>query len=108
MTRIMACTEDLSLMGDFLEDTRLAFLMVPFGASMEGVNALLWELTSFLGRRKLPTSECVGGRSCARSLSVVCPSAELDSAAVAGVAGGGGCEVCFGRHGVGRNLRWVS
>jgi hypothetical protein len=55
MTRVMASAEDLSLMRDCLEDARLAFLMVPFGASMEGVNFFFWEWTSS-GCRRLPAN----------------------------------------------------
>jgi hypothetical protein len=55
MTRVMVSAEDLSLMRDFLEETRLAFLTVPFGASMEGVNSFFWQWTS-TARRRLPAN----------------------------------------------------
>jgi hypothetical protein len=38
--RAMAFREEISLMGDFLEDARLEFQMLPFGTSMEEVNAV--------------------------------------------------------------------
>jgi hypothetical protein len=55
MTRLMASADDLSLMRDFLEEARLAFLAVPFGASMEGVNSFFWQWTA-TDRRRLPAN----------------------------------------------------
>ena len=55
MTRVMASAEDLSLLRVFLEEARVAFLTVPVGASMEGVNSFFWQWTS-TGRRRLPVN----------------------------------------------------
>ncbi len=58
-TSIMASSdEDLTLMGDLLEDARLEFLMLPFGTSIEDVNAVFWEFVT-LGRRELPSDVLV-------------------------------------------------
>jgi hypothetical protein len=42
MTRVITTEVDVVLMRKFLEEARLAFLMVPVGARMEEVNAFFW------------------------------------------------------------------
>jgi hypothetical protein len=74
--------------------------MLPFGTSMEDVNAIFWEFVA-LGRRELP-SDVLGAASSDR------PSAEISPASVAGVAGVEGGEVCSCRHWAGQNFRLVS
>jgi hypothetical protein len=61
MTRVMASSEDLDRLGEFLEGARLVFLTVPLGASMAYVNSLFWRLAS-IGRRTLPAGVWVGVR----------------------------------------------
>ncbi len=61
MTRVMASSEDLDRLGEFLEGARLVFLTVPLGASMAHVNSLFWRLSA-IGRRTLPTDVWVGVR----------------------------------------------
>jgi hypothetical protein len=59
MTRVMASSEDLDRLGEFLEGARLVFLTMPLGASMAYVNSLFWRLA---GRRTLPAGGWVGVR----------------------------------------------
>jgi hypothetical protein len=80
------------------------FLTVPLGASMAHVNTLFWSLAAMDGSSNV-VCRCVGWRPCAWPLSAVCPSSEMGSAAVADFEGGGGCEMCPGRHWLARNLR---
>jgi hypothetical protein len=61
MTRVMASSEDLDRLGEFLEGARLVFLTVPLGASMAYVNSLFWSLAA-IGRRALPAGVWVGVR----------------------------------------------
>ena len=61
MTRVMASSEDLDRLGEFLEGARLVFLTVPLGASMAHVNSLFWRLCA-VGRRTLPANVWVGVR----------------------------------------------
>jgi hypothetical protein len=61
MTRIMASSEDLDRLGEFLEGARLVFLTVPLGASMAYVNSLFWRPAA-IGRRTLPAGVWVGVR----------------------------------------------
>ena len=61
MTRVMASSEDLDRLGEFLEGARLMFLTVPLGASMAYVNSLFWRLAA-IGRRTLPAGGWVGVR----------------------------------------------
>jgi hypothetical protein len=61
MTRIMASSEDLDRLGEFLEGARLVFLTVPLGASMAHVNSLFWRLCR-IGRRTLRAEVWVGVR----------------------------------------------
>ena len=61
MTRIMASSEDLDRLTEFLEGARLVFLTVPLGASMAHVNSLFWRLSA-IGRRTLPANVWVGVR----------------------------------------------
>jgi hypothetical protein len=61
MTRIMASSEDLDMLGEFLEGARLVFLTLPLGASMACVNSLFWSLTA-MGRRTLSADVWVGVR----------------------------------------------
>ncbi len=53
MTRIMASSGELDILGEFLEGASLVFLTVPLGASMAYVNSLFWRLAA-VGRRTLP------------------------------------------------------
>ena len=53
MTRVLATDVDLVLMREFLEEARLAFLMVPVGARMEEVNAFFWHWAA-RARRSVP------------------------------------------------------
>jgi hypothetical protein len=55
MTRVLATEVDLYLMRGFLEEARLAFLMVPVGATMEEVNAFFWHWAA-RGRRSVPAN----------------------------------------------------
>jgi hypothetical protein len=52
MTRIMASSEDIDMLVEFLEGARLVFLTVHLGASMAHVNSLFWSLAA-MGRRTL-------------------------------------------------------
>jgi hypothetical protein len=61
MTRIMASSEDLDMLGEFLKGARLVFLTVPLGASMAHVNSLFWSLAA-MGRRTLSAGVWVGVR----------------------------------------------
>ena len=104
MTRIMASSEDLDRLGEFLEGARLFFLTVPLGASMAYLCKFSL-LEADCGRSSDVACRCVFGRPCARPLSAVCPSLEMGSAAFAYFERGGGCEMCPGRHWIARNLR---
>ena len=53
MTCLMASSEEIDMLGEFLEGARLVFLTVPLGASMAYVNSLFWRLAA-VGRRTLP------------------------------------------------------
>ena len=61
MTRVMASSEDLDRLGEFLEGARLVFLTVPLGASMAHVHSLFWRLCA-IGRRSLRADVWVGVR----------------------------------------------
>ena len=61
MTRVMASSEDLDRLTEFLEGVRLVFLTVPLGASMAHVNSLFWRLCA-IGRRTLRADVWVGVR----------------------------------------------
>ncbi len=54
----MASSEEISLMGDFLEDARLGFQSLPFGSSVEATNMVFWEFAA-LSRRHLPADVLV-------------------------------------------------
>jgi hypothetical protein len=89
MTRVMASSEDLDRLGEFLEGARLVFLTVPLGASMAHVNSLFWRLC-LCDRSADVACRCVGGRPCARPLSALCSSSEMGAKAVADPSRGDG------------------
>jgi hypothetical protein len=53
MARVIATEVDVVLMREFLEEARLAFLMVLVGARMEEVNAFFWHWAA-RARRSVP------------------------------------------------------
>ena len=61
MTCLMASSEEIDMLGEFLEGARLVFLTVPLGVSMAHVNSLFWSLAA-LGRRMLSANVWVGVR----------------------------------------------
>ena len=95
MTRVIATEVDVVLMREFLEDA----CWCPYGGGQRVLLALGRSSASERAGGRL------GGRPGARALYEVCPYAAMDSAAVAGVAGGDSGKVCVDRHGANRDLR---